>query len=177
MKLSINLSKKEAELLNKVMKAYDFEDKVSCEKLSNKYREGNEAGSFEYSGFTDNGVQIKFETHEKLMAAACNVYLKYSNTVNGILSGIKSVVLSCKALFHNFESDYKAELNKAFEEIRIESKMQKEAKKAEEKIRKEIREKAEKEIREKAEADFKRTFDRIKQVEKEAKEDDDDELY
>lgn len=175
MKLSINLSKKEAELLNKVMKAYDFEDKISCEKLSNKYREGNEAGSFEYSGLTDNGVEIKFETHEKLLAAACNVYLKYSNTVNGILSGIKSVVLSCKALFRNFEEDYKAELNKAFDEIKLETKMKEEAKKAEEKIRKEIREKAEKEIREKAEADFKRTFDRIKQVEDEK--DDDDELY
>lgn len=126
MKLSIQLSKKESELLTKVMKAYDFESKVSCEKLSNKYKEGNEAGSFEYSGLTDNGVEIKFETHEKLMAAACNVYLKYSNTVNGILCGIKSVVMSCKALFKNFESDYKAELNKAFEEIRKEAESEKE---------------------------------------------------
>lgn len=176
MKLSIQLSKKESELLTKVMKAYDFESKVSCEKLSNKYREGNEAGSFEYSGLTDHGVEIKFETHEKLLAAACNVYLKYSNTVNGILSGIKSVVLSCKALFHNFEDDYKAELNKAFDEIKLETKMKEEAKKAEEKIRKEIREKAEKEIREKAEADFKKTFDRIRELEKEEKADD-GELY
>lgn len=135
MKLSIQLSKKESELLTKVMKAYDFESKVSCEKLSNKYREGNEAGSFEYSGLTDNGVEIKFETHEKLMAAACNVYLKYSNTVNGILCGIKSVVMSCKALFKNFESDYKAELNKAFEDIRKES----ESKKENEEVIKEIK--------------------------------------
>lgn len=135
MKLSIQLSKKESELLTKVMKAYDFESKVSCEKLSNKYREGNEAGSFEYSGLTDNGVEIKFETHEKLMAAACNVYLKYSNTVNGILCGIKSVVMSCKALFKNFESDYKAELNKAFEDIRKESESEKDKKENEEVIK------------------------------------------
>lgn len=174
MKLSIKLTKNEAELLSKVTKAYDFQNVVSCETLSKKYHEGNEAGSFEYSGLTDNGVQIKFETHEKLLAAACNVYLKYSNTVNGILSGIKSVVLSCKALFHNFEEDYKAELNKAFDEIKLETKMKEEAKKAEERVHKEIREQAEKELREKAEADFKRTFDRIKQVKKE---DDDDELY
>lgn len=166
MKLNISLSKKESEVLAKVMKAYDFESKVSCEKLSNKYREGNEAGCFEYSGLTDHGINIKFETHEKLMIAAANVYLKYSNTVNGILSGIKSVLLSCKALFHNFEADYKSELNKAFDEIKVEAKMQKEAKKAEAKLREEIREKAE--------ADYiKRKFRSInKKVE-----DDDDELY
>ena len=168
MKLIISLSKKESEVLAKVMKAYDFESKVSCEKLSNKYREGNEAGCFEYSGLTDHGINIKFETHEKLMVAAANVYLKYSNTVNGILSGIKSVVLSCKALFHNFESDYKKELNNAFDEIKTEAKMKAEAKKAEEKIRKEIREKAEEDL-------FKRKFDRIRQIEKE--DNDDDELY
>lgn len=168
MKLNITLSKKESELLCKVMKAYDFESKVSCEKLSNKYREGNEAGSFEYSGFTDHGVQIKFETHEKLMAAACNVYLKYSNTVNGILCGIKSVVMSCKALFKNFESDYKAELNKAFDEIKVEAKMKAEAEKAEKKIREEIREKAESEY-------IKNKFRKIRKIEKE--DNDDDELY
>ena len=169
MKLSIQLSKKESELLTKVMKAYDFESKVSCEKLSNKYHEGNEAGSFEYFGLTDKGVQIKFETHEKLMAAACNVYLKYSNTVNGILCGIKSVVMSCKALFHNFESDYKQELNKAFDEIAVEANMKKEAEKAEKKIREEIHEKAKADL-------IKRKFDRIREIEKEAKEDD-GELY
>jgi hypothetical protein len=159
MKLSIALSKKEAELLNKVMKAYDFEDKVSCEKLSRKYREGNEAGSFEYSGLTDHGVEIKFETHEKLLKAACEVYLKYATQVNSIICGIKSLVMGCKSLFKNFESDYKAELNNAFKEIEDEAKA--------EKIRKEAKAKAEEEI--------KRTFDRIKQVEDEK--DDDDELY
>jgi hypothetical protein len=159
MKLSIALSKKEAELLNKVMKAYDFEDKVSCEKLSRKYREGNEAGSFEYSGLTDHGVEIKFETHEKLLKAACEVYLKYATQVNSIICGIKSLVMGCKSLFKNFESDYKAELNNAFKEIEDEAKV--------EKIRKEAKAKAEEEI--------KRTFDRIKQVEDEK--DDDDELY
>lgn len=166
MKINLQLSKKESELLCKVMKAYDFESKVSCEKLSNKYREGNEAGSFEYSGLTDHGVQIKFETHEKLMVAAANVYLKYSNTVNGILSGIKSVVLSCKALFKNFESDYKAELNRAFDEIKVEAKMKAEAEKAEKKIREEIREKAESEY-------IKNKFRKIRKIETE----DDDELY
>ena len=145
MKINLQLSKKESELLCKVMKAYDFTDKVSCEKLSNKYREGNEAGSFEYSGLKDNGIEIKFETHEKLLAAACNVYLKYSSAVNGILCGVKSVVMSCKSLFKNFESDYKAELNKAFDEIKIKAKMKAEAEKAEKKIREEIREKAERE--------------------------------
>lgn len=169
MKLNISLSKKESELLAKVMKAYDFTDKVSCEKLSNKYREGNEAGSFEYSGLKDNGIEIKFETHEKLLAAACNVYLKYSSAVNGILCGVKSVVMSCKSLFKNFESDYKAELNRAFDEIKVEAKMQKEAKKAESKIREEIRKKAEEDL-------FKRKFDRIRKIEKEDN-DDDNELY
>lgn len=167
MKINLQLSKKESELLSRVMKAYDFEDKVSCEKLSNKYREGNEAGSFEYSGLTDHGVQIKFETHEKLLAAACNVYLKYSGAVNGILCGIKSVVVSCKSLFKNFEADYKAELNKAFDEIKVEAKMKAEAEKAEKKIREEIREKAESEY-------IKNKFRKIRKIEKE---DDDDELY
>lgn len=167
MKLNISLSKKESEVLAKVMKAYDFESKVSCEKLSNKYREGNEAGSFEYSGLTDNGVQIKFETHEKLMIAAANVYLKYSSTVNGILSGIKSVVLSCKTLFKNFEADYKAELNRAFDEIKVEAKMKAEAQKAEAKIREEIREKAEAYL-------LKLKLNRIRST---VKVKDDDELY
>lgn len=168
MKLNISLSKKESELLCKVMKAYDFTDKVSCEKLSNKYREGNEAGSFEYSGLKDNGIEIKFETHEKLLAAACNVYLKYSGAVNGILCGVKSVVMSCKSLFKNFESDYKAELNRAFDEIKVEAKMKKEAEKAEKKIREEIREKAEREY-------VKRKI--AKRIGLEKVEDDDDELY
>lgn len=128
-------------------------------KLSRKYREGNEAGSFEYSGLTDHGVEIKFETHEKLLKAACEVYLKYATQVNSIICGIKSLVMGCKSLFKNFESDYKAELNNAFKEIEDEAKA--------EKIRKEAKAKAEEEI--------KRTFDRIKQVEDEK--DDDDELY
>lgn len=168
MKLNISLSKKESELLAKVMKAYDFESKVSCEKLSRKYREGNEAGSFEYSGLTDHGVQIKFETHEKLMVAAANVYLKYSDTVNGIICGIKSVVMSCKSLFKNFEADYKKELNQAFDEIKVEAKMKAEAEKAEKKIREEIREKAESEY-------IKNKFRKIRKIEKETE--DDDELY
>ena len=168
MKLNITLSKKESELLAKVMKAYDFESKISCEKLSNKYREGNEAGSFEYSGLKDTGVEIKFETHEKLLKAACEVYLKYANQVNSIICGIKSLVMGCKSLFKNFESDYKSELNKAFEEIRVEAKMQAEAKKAEAKIREEIREKAEREY-------IKRKM--AKRIGLEKVEDNDDELY
>lgn len=167
MKLNITLSKKEAELLARVMKAYDFTDKVSCEKLSNKYREGNEAGSFEYSGLTDHGVQIKFETHEKLLKAACEVYLKYATQVNSIICGIKSLVMGCKSLFKNFESDYKKELNSAFDEIKTEAKMKAEAKKAEDKIREEIREKAEADL-------LKRKLNRIRNT---AKVEDDDELY
>ena len=155
MKLNITFSKKESELLAMVAKKYDFMNYINTEKLANKYHEGNEAGRFTDYGMKSEGTTINFETHEKLMVAACNVYLKYADTVNGILCGIKSVVMSCKSLFHNFESDYKAELNKAFEEIRVESDIKKEAKKAEEEI--------------------KRKFDRIKQVEKETE--DDDELY
>lgn len=166
MKINIQFTNKEVSLLAKVMKKYDFMDRINPEKLTNKYHEGNSAGHFTYSGISDKGANIEFESHEKLMTAACAVYLKYADTVNGIICGIKSVVMSCKSLFKNFESDYKKELNQAFEEIRIESEMKKEAKKAEEKIRKEIREKAE--------ADFKRTFGRIRKIEKE---DDDDELY
>ena len=140
------------------MKKYDFMDRINPEKLTNKYHEGNSAGHFTYSGISDKGANIEFESHEKLMVAACNVYLKYADTVNGILAGVKSVVMSCKALFHNFESDYKSELNRAFEEIKVESDIKKEAKKAEEEI--------------------KRKFDRINNVCKnEAKDDDDDELY
>lgn len=158
MKLSIKLTKNEAELLSKVTKAYDFQNVVSCETLSKKYHEGNEAGSFEYSGLTDDGVQIKFETHEKLLKAACEVYLKYATQVNSIICGIKSLVMGCKSLFKNFESDYKKELDKAFKEIKVESDIKKEAKKAEEEI--------------------KRQFDRINNICKnEAKDDDDDELY
>lgn len=166
MKLNITFTEKEATLLARVVKKYDFMNNINHEKLVNKYREGNSAGHFSYSGISDKGANIEFESHEKLMVAACNVYLKYADTVNGILAGVKSVMMSCKALFHNFEADYKAELNKAFEEIRIESDMKKEAKKAEARVRKEIREKAEKEY-------AKRKFG-IRHIEKE---EDDDELY
>lgn len=166
MKINIQFTNKEVSLLAKVMKKYDFMDRINHEKLSLKYREGNSAGHFSYSGISDKGANIEFESHEKLMVAACNVYLKYADTVNGILAGVKSVVMSCKALFRNFESDYKVELNKAFDEIEVEAKMKKEAEK---KIREEIREKAEADL-------IKRKFDRIKSIEKET-EDDDDALY
>jgi len=170
MKINVTFTEKEVSLLAKVMKKYDFMDRINPEKLTNKYHEGNSAGHFTYSGISNKGANIEFESHEKLMVAACNVYLKYADTVNGILAGIKSVVMSCKALFRNFESDYKAELNKAFDEIAVESNMKKEAEKAEKKIREEINKKAEEDL-------IKRAFDRIKQVENEAKDDDDDELY
>lgn len=169
MKLQIKFTNKEAEVLSMVARKYDFIGKFNHEKLSKKYHEGNEAGSFTYSGMKSEGTTIDFETHEKLLLAAGRVYLKYADTVNGILCGIKSVVMSCKSLFKNFESDYKKELNNAFDEIKTEEKMKAEAKKAEEKIRKEIREKAEEDL-------FKRKFDRIRKIEKET-EDDDDELY
>lgn len=168
MKLQIKFTNKEAEVLSMVARKYDFMGKFNHEKLSKKYHEGNEAGSFTYSGMKSEGTTIDFETHEKLLLAAGRVYLKYADTVNGILCGIKSVVMSCKSLFKNFEADYKKELNSAFDEIKTEVKMKAEAKKAEEKIRKEIREKAEEDL-------FKRKFDRIRKIEKE--DNDDDELY
>ena len=165
MKFQIQFSNKEAEMLEAVARKYDFMNRINSEKISKKYREGNEAGSFEYSGISSKGAEIKFESHEKLLLAAGRVYLKYADTVNGILAGIKSVVMSCKALFRNFESDYKKELNTAFEEIRVEAKMKKEAEKAEARVREEIREKAESEY-------IKRKFRRI-----EKEDNDDDELY
>mgnify|MGYP000864836057 FL=1 len=168
MKLQIKFTNKEAEVLSMVARKYDFMGKFNHEKLSKKYHEGNEAGSFTYSGMKSEGTTIEFESHEKLLLAAGRVYLKYADIVNGILCGIKSVVMSCKSLFKNFEADYKKELNSAFDEIKTEAKMKAEAKKAEEKIRKEIREKAEEDL-------FKRKFDRIRHIEKENE--DDDELY
>lgn len=161
MKINIQFTNKEATLLARVMKKYDFMDSINHEKLGRKYAEGNSAGRFEYSGIKEEGANIKFETHEKLMSAACNVYLKYADQVNGILCAVKSLVMSCKSLFKNFESDYKKELNQAFEEIEIEAKA----------------EKARKEAKAKAEADFKKKFDRIRRIEKEDNDDDDDELY
>ena len=168
MKFQIQFSNKEAEMLEAVARKYDFMNRINSEKISKKYREGNEAGSFEYSGISSKGAEIKFESHEKLLLAAGRVYLKYADTVNGILAGIKSVVMSCKALFKNFESDYKKELNTAFEEIRVEAKMQEEAKKAEARVREEIREKAESEY-------IKNKFRKIRKIENENE--DDDELY
>ena len=166
MKINLVFTEKEATMMASICRKYDFMNRINHEKLSKKYSEGNCAGSFEYSGIGAKGAEIKFESHEKLLLAAGRIYIKYADTVNGILAGVKSVIMSCKSLFRNFESDYKKELNQAFEEIRIEDDMKKEAKKAEEKIRKEIREKAE--------ADFKRTFGKIRKLDKD---NDDDELY
>lgn len=135
MKINIQFSTTEATLLARVMKKYDFMDRINHEKLTRKYREGNSAGHFAYSGISDKGASIEFESHEKLMVAAANVYLKYADTVNGILCGIKSVVMSCKSLFKNFEADYTQELNKAFEEIRKEDELKKEEKENEDVIK------------------------------------------
>ena len=146
MKINIQFSTTEATLLARVMKKYDFENHINHEKLTKKYREGNSAGHFAYSGISDKGASIEFESHEKLMVAAANVYLKYADTVNGILAGIKSLVLSCKSLFNNFEADYKTELNKAFEEIRKEAESEKDKKENEE-IVKEIKDLIEKNIK------------------------------
>lgn len=168
MKFQIQFTNKEAEMLETVARKYDFMNRISAEKLGKKYREGNCAGSFEYSGISSKGAEIKFESHEKLLLAAGRIYIKYADTVNGILAGVKSVVMSCKALFKNFEADYKKELNQAFDEIHVEEKMQQEAKKAEAKVREEIREKAEKEY-------AKRKFRGGIGLQK--VEDDDDELY
>jgi hypothetical protein len=170
MKFQIQFTSKEAEILETVARKYDFMNRISAEKLSKKYKEGNCAGSFEYSGISSKGAEIKFESHEKLLLAAGRIYIKYADTVNGILCGIKSVVVSCKSLFKNFESDYKKELNQAFEEIRVEEKMQQEAKKAEARVREEIREKAEREF-------AKRKFRGNNIGLQKETEDDDDELY
>ena len=168
MKINLVFTEKEATMMASICRKYDFMNRINHEKLSKKYSEGNCAGSFEYSGIGSKGAEIKFESHEKLLLAAGRVYLKYADTVNGILAGVKSVVMSCKALFRNFESDYKKELNQAFDEIHVEDKMKKEAEKAEERVRQEIREKAEKEY-------AKRKFRGGIGLQK--TEDDDDELY
>lgn len=132
MKINIQFTEKEASILAMVTKKYDFMNRINADKLSKKYSEGNCAGSFEYSGITSKGAEVKFETHEKLILAASSVYLKYADQVNGILCAVKSLVMSFKSLFKNFESDYNRALNNAFEEIRQED-AEKKAKEKEEK--------------------------------------------
>ena len=131
--------------------------------LTKKDREGNSAGHFEYSGLCKDGgkTTIDFESHEKLTLAAASVYEKYSYAINGIVCTLKGLVLNVKSLIKNFNLDYKTELNNAFKEIEDEAKV--------EKIRKEAKAKAEEE--------FKKKFDRINNICKKEKEDDDDELY
>lgn len=109
-----------------VAKKYDFMNHLNTEKLEEKYSQSASAGSFSYSGISSDGAEVKLETNEKLLLAAGRVYIKYADTVNGILAGIKSLVLSCKSLFNNFEEDYTQELNKAFEEIQKEAESEKE---------------------------------------------------
>lgn len=161
MKINIQFSEKESLALANIMHKFDFEDNMRKVDLTKKYREGNSAGHFEYSGLCkDCGkTTIDFESHEKLTLAAASVYEKYAYTVNSIFCTIKGLVLNVKSLIKNFNIDYKTSLNTAFKEIEDEAKV--------EKIRKEAKAKAE--------ADFKRTFDRLKHIEK--TEDDDDELY
>lgn len=126
MKIQLVFTKKEAECLTKVTKAYDFTNHINTEKLSKKYSESSSAGSFEYSGITEEGASVKFEVHEKLLLAASGVYLKYSDSVTGIICSIKSLVISCKGLFKNFINDYTKELNNAFAEIKKEADLKKE---------------------------------------------------
>ena len=161
MKFQITFSEKESIAMAHLMHKFDFEGKLRKVDLTKKYREGNDAGHLEYSGLCkDNGkTTIDFEAHEKLTIAACNVYDKYSYTINSIACTIKGLALNIKSLIKNFNLDYTKELNSAFAEIETEAKA----------------EKARKEAKAKAEADFKRTFDRLKHIEK--TEDDDDELY
>lgn len=162
MKFQITFSEKESMAMAHLMHKFDFEGKLRKVDLTKKYREGNSAGHLEYSGLCkDNGkTTIDFEAHEKLTLAACNVYDKYSYTINSIACTIKGLALNIKSLIKNFNLDYKKELNSAFKEIEDEAKA--------EKIRKEAKAKAE--------ADFKKKFDRIKRIEKEDN-GDDDELY
>lgn len=161
MKFQITFTEKESMVLASLMHKFDFEGNMRKVDLTKKYREGNSAGHFEYSGLCKDGgkTTIDFESHEKLTLAAASVYEKYSYTINGIVCTIKGLVLNVKSLIKNFNIDYKTSLNTAFKEIEDEAKV--------EKIRKEAKAKAE--------ADFKRTFDRLKHIEK--TEDDDDELY
>lgn len=163
MKIQLVFTEKESLAMANLMAKFDFEKKLKMQDLTKKYREGNSAGHFEYSGLCKDGgkTTIDFESHEKLMLAAITVYEKYSYTVNSIFCTIKGLVLNVKSLIKNFNIDYKTSLNTAFKEIEDEAKV--------EKIRKEAKAKAE--------ADFKKTFDRIREIEKEEKADDDDELY
>lgn len=163
MKIQLVFTEKESLAMANLMAKFDFEKKLKMQDLTKKYREGNSAGHFEYSGLCKDGgkTTIDFESHEKLMLAAVVVYEKYSYTVNSIFCTIKGLVLNVKSLVKNFNIDYKTSLNDAFKEIEDEAKA--------EKIRKEAKAKAE--------ADFKKTFDRIREIEKEEKADDDDELY
>lgn len=140
MKLKIEFTKNEAIVLAKVAKAYDFTNCINTETLSKKYAEGNSAGSFEYSGITDEGSTIKFKTNEKLLLAAAGVYLKYSDSVNGIICSIKSLLVSCKGLFKNFSDDYNKEISKVFKELRKEDEEKKKDKEVAEEIRSLIKE-------------------------------------
>ena len=162
MKFQITLTEKESLALANLMAKFDFEGRLKMQDLTKKYREGNSAGHLEYSGLCKNNgkTTIDFESHEKLMLAAVSVYEKYSYTINSIFCTVKGLALNLKSLIKNFNLDYKKELNSAFKEIEDEAKA--------EKIRKEAKAKAE--------ADFKRKFDRIRRIEKEDN-DDDDELY
>ena len=161
MKINIQFSEKESIALANLAHKFDFEGRLNKVILTKKYREGNSAGHFEYSGlFQDKGkTTIDFEAHEKLTLAACNVYDKYSYTINSIFCTVKGLALNIKSLIKNFNLDYKTSLNEAFKEIETEAKA----------------EKARKEAKAKAEADFKKKFDRIRRIEKE--DNDDDELY
>ena len=162
MKIQLVFTEKESLAMANLMAKFDFEKKLKMQDLTKKYREGNSAGHFEYSGLCKDGgkTTIDFESHEKLMLAAVGVYEKYSYTVNSIFCTIKGLVLNVKSLIKNFNIDYKTSLNDAFKEIEDEAKA--------EKIRKEAKAKAE--------ADFKKKFARIRHIEKEDN-DDDDELY
>lgn len=162
MKFQITLTEKESLALANLMAKFDFEGRLKMQDLTKKYREGNSAGHLEYSGLCKNNgkTTIDFESHEKLILAAVSVYEKYSYTINSIFCTVKGLALNVKSLIKNFNLDYKKELNSAFKEIEDEAKA--------EKIRKEAKAKAE--------ADFKRKFDRIRRIEKEDN-DDDDELY
>ena len=162
MKFQITLTEKESLAMANLMAKFDFEKKLKMQDLTKKYREGNSAGHFEYSGLCKDGgkTTIDFESHEKLMLAAIGVYEKYSYTFNSIFCTVKGLALNIKSLIKNFNLDYKKELNNAFAEIETEAKA----------------EKSRKEAKAKAEADFKRKFDRIRRIEKEDN-GDDDELY
>nr|DAN29966.1 MAG TPA: hypothetical protein [Caudoviricetes sp.] len=133
MKLKFEFSEKEAVLLAKVGKKYDFTNSVDGNVLVKEYTRNDDGiRAIKFSGVSKDGATLEFSVHEKMLLAAASVYDKYADNVNSILCSVKSLVVGCKGLFKNFTTDYRKALNEAADEIRAEAekaKAEKEAKK------------------------------------------------